>query len=207
VDDAWDGLYATLLTDKIVYYNPTSTAINRTIAFPAGAVAAQPDLRVRPNFNSFTANVEPNSIAAVNFEPLPQEMLFQCEGFRTLGGLTPTANSEFHPGLGPTHVLLPAGRAISTKIRIETPGQFRLFYRTTRSGKLAAAEVLIDGKTLTGAAKAASAWGQTMLAGTTSLKAGVYTLTIRPPAKQSIRADFIILTTDTSVSGYSFAEK
>lgn len=207
VDDQWDGVYATLLTDKVIYFNPTKVAMNRTISLPAAAVAAQPDMRVRPAFTSFNVNVEVGGIAVLPFEPAPVEMLYQCEAFRTLNGLQPAASADFHPGQGATHVLIPSGKEISTRIRIDAPGSYSVFYRAIRGGSLARAEVLLDGKLLAGAARAPSAWGQTFSAGTVKMTAGVHTLTVRPPAKQAIRADFVILSGDPAVAGYSFAEK
>lgn len=207
IDDAWDGLYGTLLSDKVAYYNPTGMAINRTISLVAASVASQPDLRVRPTFSSYTVNVEPNGIALLSFDAPAQELLFQCEGFRTLNGVKPIENADFHPGRGPSHILLTGGRSISTKIRIDAAGLYRVFYRTIRNGSLARAEVVIDGKTLSGDSKPVSPWSQTLTAGTIRLSAGVYNLTIRPPARQNVRADFVVLCSDPTVEGYAFAEK
>jgi hypothetical protein len=35
----------------------------------------------------------------------------------------------------------------------------------------------------------------------------VYTLIVRPPAGESVRADFVILSNDPAVAGYGFAER
>jgi hypothetical protein len=207
IDDAWDGVYATLLSDKAVYFNPGAVTVNKTVSLPSAAVATQPDLRVRPVGTSYNVAVEPHAMAAIPFEPSPAEMLFQCEAFRSLGGLKLQEGAGFHPGRGATNVLVPAGKSISTRIRIDAPGNYSVFYRATRGGALTRAEITLDGKTLNGSARAPSAWGQTLKAGSAQLNAGILTLTVRPPAGQSLRADFVILTSDPTVAGYSFAEK
>jgi hypothetical protein len=49
--------------------------------------------------------------------------------------------------------------------------------------------------------------GQTMLAGVTVLSKGKHTLTLRAHPDRDLRADFIILTNDQTVSGYDFYSK
>jgi hypothetical protein len=199
VDDNWDGIYTTQFTDKVLLYNPTAQAVTRTVAAPQERGAGA---------KSHSVTLEPNTIGAVYLDGPPQELLFQCEGFRGLGALRPVEGPSFSPGNGATNVLIPPGSSISTRFQVEIPSRYRVFYRAVRKGALAPAEVTIDGA----APKRQSIPGrrpgqQTLFAGAVNLSAGVHTLALHPRPGEDIRADFVVLSDDPTIAGYGFGVK
>jgi len=206
VDDAWDGVYATLLSDKILYYNPGPNAVTRTIVLAPSAFEGRRDVKTPADF-THTLTLEPNTIDAIYFDTPPQELLLQCEKFTELGRLRPIEGAAFSPGRGATHVLIPVGGQIATRFRCDVPGRYRLFYRAVRRGGQAQAEVLMNGKPLESRASGAqdsTLHTVTRLAGETTLPRGIHTLTLRPRRGEDIRADYVILTTDPTIAGYGF---
>jgi hypothetical protein len=216
VDDAWDGIYATLFPDKILYYNPGPATLTRTIVLSPTAFAAHP-LMKRPIDFTHTLMLEPNSIQAIELNTPAQEMLLQCEKFTGLGRLQPLSGDDFSPGRGQTHVLIPVGGQIITRFQCEVPGRYRVFYRALRRGRQARAEILIDGKFIeelgssshatltTSAENRESIVKITRMAGTIELEKGIHTLAVRPRGGEDIRADFVILANDPTIAGYGFA--
>jgi len=208
VDDAWDGIFATQFANKILYYNPGSATVKRTVNIPSSADAVRADSRTAPE-TAVNVEVEPNAIAAVNLDSAPQEMLYQCEGFKGLGVLKPLTGSSFSPGRGVTQVLIPAGGQIETRIQVDTPARYRVYYRAIRRGGQALADVLVDGRPLDREreplTRGVPGSNATLLAGSTDLARGVHTLTLRPRVGEDARADFVILTSDPNVAGYGFA--
>lgn len=205
VDDAWDGVYATLLSDKILFYNPGAKAMTRTINLLPAAFTARRDVKTPASFTG-KVNLDPNTLGVFTFEASPPEMLFQCEGFTGLGALKPQAGASYNPGQGATHVLIPPGGQITTRIQVDTPGRYRVFYRAIRRGVQSPAlvgvdSVILDGRTLNAERRPYAA---TLQAGTLDLTRGIHTLTVRPLPGQDIRADFVVLSADPTVAGYGF---
>jgi hypothetical protein len=204
VDDAWDGVYATQFANKVLYFNPGTATVKRTANLPASLDAARTG-----GASAVNIEIEPNAIVPVYLDTPPQEMLYQCEGFKTLGSLKPLTGASFSPGRGVTHVLIPAGAQIETRIQVDTPGRYRVFYRAIRRGGQAQAEVLLDGRSLDREreplTRGLPGSNGTLLAGTVELTRGVHTLTLRPRPGEDARADFVILTSDSNVAGYGFA--
>jgi hypothetical protein len=64
----------------------------------------------------------------------------------------------------------------------------------------------IDGKTLRGddSPPGPRLDSTTLFAGEVDLKAGVRSLTFRPRPGEDVRADYVVLTTDETIAGYSF---
>ncbi len=211
IDDAWDGVYATQFADKALYYNAGAAAVKRTVVLPVEVDLSRSDTRL-PRSNTVTITLEPNAIASVFFEGPPQEMLYQCEGFKSLGALKPMTGETYSPGRGATHVLIPAGSQIETRIQCDTPGRYRVFYRAIHRSSPAQAPILIDGRPLERerAPNARPTRGlpgsnATLYAGSVELAKGIHTLAVRPRPGEDIRADFVILSTDANVGGYGFA--
>ncbi len=202
IDDAVDGLYATLLTDKILYYNSTDKAISRMVAIPKEAFVAWKGEVAIPSANKWELTIEPHSIASIDLTPAPAELLFECEGFTNLNGIRPVASPECSPGKGTTCVPLGKGQAITTTIAIPTPGRYTIYTRCIRGNTPEPVEVVIDGLTV---APTNARAAQTLLAGTMTLTAGEHTLTIRSKGVLELRADFILLTSDSTIAGYDFA--
>ncbi len=201
-DDTDDGIYATLFRDKILYYNSRNEKVVKTVKISPQAFAAWKGDIEAPTDNTWTLTLDPHSIGAVYFTAPPQELLYECEEFKDLGDLKPTADPTCSPGIGTTCVIIPKGKSISTRISIEVTGQYTLFIRTLRAGKQTSVEVLIDDQLVPPVnAKA----GQTLLAGTVMLTKGKHTLTLRPLAGLDARADFVLLTNDTTIGGYDFS--
>lgn len=208
VDNAWDGVYATLFTDRVLYYNSGPATLNRTIILSPTALAAHPDVKMPADF-THNLTLEPNTIQAIEFDTPPQELLLQCEKFTELGTLQPLTGETFSPGRGQTHVLIPVGGQITTRFQCEVPGRYRVFYRAVRRGKHARAELFVNGKPVESRDSRVESRGlavkATLLAGTVELDRGIHTLSVRPRRGEDIRADFVILANDPTIAGYGFA--
>ncbi len=89
IDDSADGVYATLFTDKILYYNPKDVAVTKTVKIPAALFAQWKNQVATPLENAWTLKIEAHGISAIYLNPPPQELLFECEAFTGLGTLKP----------------------------------------------------------------------------------------------------------------------
>lgn len=207
VDNAWDGVYATLLADRALYYNDGDSRALRTIVLSPSAFSARRDV-VRPRTFAHELTLDPHAIAEIPFASPPTEILLQCERFADLKGLTPLEGPTFSRGSGATHVLVPVGGEIGTRFECTDPGSYRVFYRASRRGSLAAAAVLVNGRPCEPATGIpARAAAQTRCAGTATLTRGINTLMLRPLPGQDVRADFVVLTNDRTIAGYGFPVK
>lgn len=213
VDDAWDGCYATLFTDKVLYYNPTSRPLTRTVNLPPAVIEQARKDKIPltvPMSPTYNLTVEPNGIAALPFQTPPQELLLQCEKFTALGTLKASTGTAYSPGTPPeqgtTHVLIPAGGQIATRFQCDVPGRYQVYYRATRRGVPAAADLLFDEKPLAARSPRSDTHrtDETLLAGTIELSKGVHSLTLRPRPGEDLRADYVILCSDPTIAGYGF---
>jgi len=202
VDTDRDGVYATLFTDKVLFYNAKDTPVTKTVTIPASAFLAWRGEVATPTETSWKLTLEPHSIEAIYFTPPPQELLFECEKFTGLGGLKPMESADCSPGKGPSCVRLGRGAAITTRFLIEIPGRYNVFVRSLRSGRLEPVDVLLDNQPLP---PVNTRIGQTLLAGAVTLTRGTHSLTLRARPDRDARADFILLTNDPTIAGYSFA--
>ena len=202
IDNAMDGVYATLFTDKILYYNPKDTPVTKTVTIPAEAFAAWADEVATPSETSWKLTLEPHSIGAIYFTPPPQELLFECEKFTQLGSLRPLSAPDCSPGKGATCVRLSRGAGIATQFQIDVPGRYTLFTRCVRNSKPVPVDVLVDGRAV---APINAKAGQTLLSGLVTLSRGTHSLTLRARPGVDVRADFVLLTTDPNIGGYDFA--
>ncbi|MCW3096796.1 MAG: hypothetical protein JWL77_2414 [Chthonomonadaceae bacterium] len=202
VDDTDDGIYSTLFKDKILYYNSRNEKVVKTVKLSPNALAAWKGDITTPTENTWTLTLDPHSIGAVYFTAPPQELLYECEEFKDPGDLKPTPDPTCSPGAGPTCIIIPKGKSITTRISIDVAGQYTVFVRALRMGKLTPIDILIDDQPVPPVnAKA----GQTLLAGLVTLTKGKHTLTLRPQAGQDARADFVLLTNDPTIGGYDFS--
>lgn len=203
VDNAWDGMYATLLTDKVLYYNATNHAAIRTIVLSPAALSTNPLLTTPSNY-THELTVEPHAIAAITFSPTT-ELVLQCEKFTGLGGLEPTRGPAYSPGTGETHVLVPDRKRITTRFQCPQAGSYAVHYRCTRRGGPALARVSLDGAQVPPSVHPYQPPGsQTLYAGTVKLTAGVHELGLEPRPGEDLRADFVVLSNDRTVGGYGF---
>lgn len=202
IDDTEDGVYATLFPDKILYYNSTDEEKTEHVVIPAEDFAMWKDQVMVPQQNEWTLHLPPHSIGAIYFGTPPQELLYECEGFTQPNGMKPRSSPDCSPGTGPTCLFVAAGKSIGTRFRIEVPGNYKVFYRVLHGEQLATAQIQIDGQPVVGDD---SLHGQTRLAGTVNLTAGVHTLTLTAPSNLAVRADFVLLSNDPDVAGYTFA--
>jgi hypothetical protein len=206
VDNEWDGVYATLFTDKVLYYNPNKSTVSRKIVLPASVTGRQSE-----GSNVYHLSLEPDSITPIFLHAAPQDVLLQCESFTRLGALKPQTGGAFSPGRGATHVLIPVNGSITTRFLCDAPGVYRVFYRATRRNETAQAEILLNGRPLSPepgpSTSSAGAGGGTLYAGVVNLTQGIHTLTLRPRPGQDLRADYVILTTDATVAGYRFGHR
>ncbi len=207
VDDNADGIYATLFTDKILYYNPKDTAVTKTVKIPAANFAQWKNQIATPTENAWTLKLEPHSITPIYLNPPPQELLFECEAFTGLGTLKPIAAPDCSPGEGPSAVRVTSGSAIVTKFKVDVPGRYKLFTRCLRNGKLEAADVLLDGEPVGSHDVEKTNAGQTLLVGTVNLSKDSHTLVLKARQGRDIRADFVLLTNEPTIAGYDFATR
>lgn len=201
IDNAGDGVYATLFTDKILLYNSRDTSVQKTIALPPEAFAAWRGEVAAPAESTWKLSLEPHSITMIPFTLQPQELLFECEKFLESSGAKPLVDSACSPGKGVTCVRLTKGVSLSTRFVVDSPGSYALYVRTVRNGKLEPVDALIDGKPVTPLNAQA---GQTLLVGAVPLTRGTHTITLRARPNRDVRADFVLLTNDPTVAGYGF---
>jgi hypothetical protein len=201
IDDALDGLYATLFTDQILFYNSRDKAVTRSLRLDPDQLDAWKGQIVMPKESSWTVTVPPHGIEAIRFTPGPEELVFECEEFLRLNGLKPLVASDASPGVGKTCVVLPKGAEIATSVQIDTPGSYAVYTRCTRGGRQEAPEVLVDDQPVRSGGQRA---GQTVLAGVVTLSRGKHSLTLRARPDRDLRADFVVLSSDPTVSGYDF---
>ncbi len=202
VDDAFDSVYGTLFTDKILFYNPKDTPVTKTVTIPADAFVQWRGEVAIPADTSWKVTIEPHGIGVINFTPPAQELLFECEKFTDLGPLKPSISADCSPGKGPSCVRLLRGAAIATRFTVDIPGKYNLFTRFLHNSKVESGDIFLDGQPV---AAANTLNGQTIFAGQTLLSKGTHTLTVRARPGRDIRADFVLLTNDSTISGYGFA--
>lgn len=201
VDTALDGVYATLFTDQILFYNSRDRAVTKTVRFDADQIRPWKSRIAFPRETSWTVTVPPHGIEAIRFGQPSDELLFECEEFLQLNGLKPFNGPECSPGVGKTCVTLPRGSEISTAIQIETPGSYAVYVRCTHAGRLESPEMLVDDVPVRGGGGRA---GQTVFIGSVNLSRGKHTLVLRARPDRDLRADFVALTNDPTVAGYDF---
>jgi hypothetical protein len=204
VDDAWDGVYATLMSDKVLYLNEGPRDVPRTVILSPASMAAWPEVKA-PAENTHQLTLAANSIVALNLAPPQPEMLLECEGFLDLGPLRPSEGAAFSPGQGATHVLVPRGGSASTRFRCDAEASYRVHIRAVRRGLPAEAVVLMDGRPLKSVATPPMPGMLTRCAGAVELKKGVHSLTVKPLKGEDVRVDYVVLSADRTVAGYSFA--
>lgn len=204
IDDANDGVYATLFTDKILYYNPRDTRIVKRVTISAKAFDAWKQEVAVPADHTWTLTLEPHSIQAIYLAPETEELLFECEKFTDLGTAKPQSNPNCSPGVGVSCVSVPKSGQIGTRFAIaaDAAGRYTLFTRCVVNNRPQPVDVSVDGipvKLIDAQA------GNTILSGVISLTAGAHTLTLRNRGAAAIDADFVLLTNDKTVAGYDFA--
>ena len=207
IDDSADGVYATLFSDKILYYNPKDTAVTKTLKISASDFAAWKNQVATPNENSWTLKIEPHGIGAIYLNPPPQELLFECEAFTGLGAIKPIVAPDCSPGEGASAVRITSGNAIFTKFKVDVPGRYKLFTRCLRSGKPEALDVLLDGEPVGTKDTEKTRAGQTLFVGTVALTKDSHTLVLKARSGKDVRADFVLLTNEPTIAGYDFATR
>ena len=203
IDNAQDGVYATLFTDRILYYNARDTAITKTVSIPTELWAAWKGEVAIPAETNWKLTLPPHGIGAIYLAPPPQELLFECENFTELGSLTPRPDARCSPGTGTTCVHVPAGSSLATRIRIETAGQFTLYVRAVRNGSPEPVDILLDNQPVPSAAPVVA--GQVLNYGFVALTRGNHTLTLKARKGREVNADFLLLTNDPTIKGFDFA--
>ena len=201
-DNAFDGLYATLFRDKILYYNSKDVAVTKTVKITPEQFANWKDQVRVPDVNAWTITVPAHGMEAIWFTSEPQELLFECEEFRQLNGFKPTKMPDCSPGVGLSGVNLPKGGSISTRFIVEVPGRYSIFSHCLRNSRLEIGDVLVDDAPIS---IQNLRTGRSVLNGNVLLAAGKHTLTLRARPDREMRADYVLLTNDTSIKGYDFA--
>jgi hypothetical protein len=201
---AQDGLYATLFSDHLLCYNASDSLINRSFVIPGRLIASANSSDVPHDLN-ITIRLGPHSIVSIPFDKPDQELLLQCEKFTNIENQKTLAGDAYSPGRGITSVLVKSGSEISTRFECVYSGKYTIFYRAIRAGKLARAQVFLDGVKITSEQISAQTPAQqTILAGDATLSRGVHVLTIRPMKGEDIRADFVIVANNPAIAGYGF---
>lgn len=202
IDNAFDSVYATLFTDKILFYNATDKEVTKAVTIPAEAWAGWRGEVTVPTETTWKMTLEPHGIGAIYFAPPPQELLFECEKFLELNGLTVVADARCSPGKGNSAVRLTGGNSLTTRFAIDLPGNYALYVRAIRNGIAEPVEILLDGQAV---ALTNARAGETFLAVTLPLTRGTHSITLRARPNRDVLADFILLTNDPTVAGYGFA--
>ncbi len=202
IDTGFDGVYATLFPDKILYYNPKDVAVTKTVTIPPEAFAAWKDEVTTPMETTWKLTMEPHSMSAIYFTPAPQELLLECEGFSDLGLAKKLTSPDCSPGHGQTAVRVSAAAGISTRFPVDVAGNYTIYTRCLAGNKLQPVDILMDGQPIPSVDARA---GETLLSGSVNLGKGLHTLTLRPRDGKAVRADFVVLTSDPTIAGYNFA--
>lgn len=206
VDDAADGVFTALLTDRLVLYNSTDQPVTRELRLTREIFGAYPQVQA-PQTGSVRVVVPPREMAVVPFGAPPQELLLQCEGFTDLRGQPKRALSYCSPGVGETSVRLAPGKTIRTRFPVEVAGRYTLFVRCVGDGGLVAPRVVLNGKPLSVQSAPFVEGLDVLRAETVSLTQGMHVLEIGAPPNVACDADFVILTSDPSIAGYRFGRR
>ncbi|MCS6829715.1 MAG: family 14 glycosylhydrolase [bacterium] len=205
VDDQADGVFTSLLTDRILFYNSTAQPVTRELRLTREMFSAYPQVQ-NPPAGTVRVQVPARGMAVVPFSEQPKELLLQCEGFTDLRGQKKRALSHCSPGAGDTCVQLSAGKSIRTRFPVDAPGRYTLFVRCIVESSLVVPRVVLDGKPLQ--VEDAPVEGvDTLRTETVSLSKGMHVLEIAAPANTACVADFVILTNDAAIRGYRFGRR
>ena len=191
IDNRRDGVFTTMLSDKLVFYNTAAAPSTRTIRMPD---ATEPK----------TVTVQPGGVAATSLGPNTDEFLLQCEKFIEPGGAQTIARPDCSPGSGVTALVVPADTAITTRFEIKAAGRYSVFIRTLRGPDLITPTVLLNEMQLAQPGQG-SREGDVISLGEVQLGEGVHTLTLKDSA--AFTADFVIVTSLPKLKGYRFATK
>ncbi|MEI6513298.1 MAG: hypothetical protein WCO51_08505 [bacterium] len=186
-DDEKDGVYTTVCTDRVLYFNTTDSPVNRT-------------LQIASNQEEKKITIEPHSFGVIYLNDEPQELLLQCEKFTDMNRQKTITSAVCSPGSGNTAVSVSAGKSILTRVPVSSEGTYRIFGRALVKDKLTRVQLKVDGTIMTGSAHPSRA--DVIDYGTISLTKGVHTFELTNP--QSFQADFLLATNDPTVSGYRF---
>ncbi len=203
LDDAEDGVFTVLHTNRILFYNSTSLPVMREWNFTAGFFSTAPQVQNAPS-GTFRVQIPPQGIASLPFAEPPQELLLQCEQFTDLRGNARRALPECNPGTGETCVWLRAGKSIRTRFPVDVPGKYIFFVRCVAEGDLVAPRVVLNGTPLRVENVPAKAGMDVLRTEAVSLTKGTHTLEVQAPPNTACAADFVILTNDLSIAGYRF---
>ncbi|MBC7529473.1 MAG: hypothetical protein H7308_18240 [Chthonomonadaceae bacterium] len=203
IDTAGDGVYATLFSDRILYYNSNETTVTKTVTLPAKTLEAWSNEISMPSVLSDKLVLEPHAMGVFYLTPPSQELLFECEAFTDIGALKPAPDPRCSPGVGDTRIFLPKNAKISTRFKVEKEGMFKVFLRATRNNLPEPTSVEIDDHLVEGVP---TRTGQCFLMGTVRLTKGSHALTLKTTSRE-VNADFVLLTDDATISGYDFAVK
>ncbi|GIV14647.1 MAG: hypothetical protein KatS3mg022_0082 [Armatimonadota bacterium] len=206
VDNVADGVFTTLLTDRILFYNSTEQPVTRELRFTREMFAAYPQVQ-NPPASPVHVQVPPKGIVALPFSEQPKELLLQCEGFTDLRGQKKRALPYCSPGTGDTCVQISAGKSIRTRFPIEVPGKYVFFVRCVAEGNLVAPRVVLDGKLLQIESTPAIDGVDVLRTETVSLAKGMHILQIGAPKDTACAADFVILTSDATIQAYRFGRR
>lgn len=206
VDDEPDGIFTTLLTDRILLFNSTAQSVTRELRLSREAFVSYPQVKNPPS-DPVRVRIPARGIAVVPFARLPAELLLQCERFTDLRGNSTHAQPDCSPGTGQTCVWLPAGKFIRTRFPIESAGKYTLFVRCVADGRLVAPRLTLNGKPLRVQEPSPVPGMDVLRAETVSLPAGTHVLELGAPASTACAADFVILTSDSTIAGYRFGRR
>ncbi len=206
VDNEPDGVYTTLQTNRILFYNSTEQPVTRELRLTREAFSAYPQIQNPPSA-TIRVQIPTRGVAFVPFTAQPAELLLQCEGFTDLRGNPKRALPDFSPGTGDTCVAIPAGKSIRTRFPVETAGRYTLFVRCMSEGRLVAPRVLLDGKPVRIESSPVMEGVDVLRSEPVSLTAGAHTLELEATTPKGCLADFVILTSDPTIAGYRFGRR
>jgi hypothetical protein len=191
IDDRRDGVYTTLLSDKLVFLNTTAKGSRRTMNFPD-----QPEPQ--------TVTLLPYSAACASVGIPSIDLLLQCEKFVDTGDSQAIARPDCSPGEEDTAQVVPDNSPISTRFEISRSGSYTLFVRALRGPDLIVPQIVIDDLTLP-VEEGAGKVGDVIRVGTVQLGQGVHSLVLSDSA--AFTADFVILSNTPDLRGFRFPRK
>jgi len=187
IDDRRDGVYTSLMSDKLVFFNSTGVRQRMSIMLPGQS---------KPS----SVTVEPRSVAAAPVGTSAADLLLQCEKFVEVEDSKGISRADCSPGSGITAQVVAGNVAISTRVEIEQPGEYALFVRVLRGEDLVTPKVSIDGTAVEGSG--VKEIGDVIRFATITLGVGVHTIELSDD--QPFTADFIILSNSPGLLGFRF---
>jgi len=202
IDGQWDGVWASLLKNRVLYVNPTDQPVTVRAAIPA-VTARRLGLSYHPRFLKWRVEIPPKSQRAHFLDRPMVEFALECEGFEGAAAFATVMIDRPAWGDRGGAVEVKGPARLTTAFEASESATYGI-YGLIHPAPGASVEVVVDGKAL-GAASGPAGYHGYMYpsAGTMNLKRGRHQLTLVFPAGIH-RADKVMVTTDTGLAGFAY---